>query len=252
VRWLTSRGEVALDARYTGTVSTTQDETDELDADESERAGWPTFPLWKVIVLVAAFCFLAGAFGYWLAKPGPPGEGSVDAGFYKDMIYHHNQAIEMAVIEGANGSDPVVVGFATEIIRRQSFEIGIMTTKLHEWGYTTAPADTAMAWMGMPVPLDEMPGLATKDQMKQLRAAKGGAADALFLQLMSNHHRGGVHMATHAYEHAGNTTERDLAQLMAYVQATEINEFRDTAQRSQINVTIEPQAPTVPDPSSGR
>ena len=205
----------------------------QLDTDESLLPPWPTFPLWKVVVLVAAFGFLAGAFGYWLATPGPPGESSVDAGFYKDMIHHHNQAVEMAVIEQANGSDPVVVGFATEIIRRQSFEIGVMSTKLGEWGYTTAPDDTAMGWMHMPVPLDQMPGLATADQIKQLRAAKGTDADALFLQLMSNHHRGGVHMATYAYQHANSASDRDLAQLMAYVQATEINEFRDTAQRNQ-------------------
>ena len=69
---------------------------------------------------------------------------------------------------------------------------------------------------------------------------------------MTNHHRGGVHMATHAYQHAGSSAERKLAQRMAYVQATEINEFRDTAQRSHLNITIEPQQPTVPDPSQGQ
>lgn len=224
---------------------------DEFDDDEGLLPAWPTFPLWKVVVLVAAFSFLAGAFGYWLAKPGPPGEGSVDAGFYKDMIYHHNQAIEMSLYEQANGSDAVVVGFATEIIRRQSYEIGVMSVRLNQWGYTTAPDDTAMAWMQMGVPLDTMPGLATADQMKQLRGAKGADADALFLQLMSNHHRGGVHMATYAYEHADYGSTRETAQLMAYVQATEINEFRTTAQQRGINVTIDPQQVTVPNPSTG-
>lgn len=231
------------------TVAMTTDT--QLDTDESLLPPWPTFPLWKVVVLVAAFGFLAGAFGYWLATPGAPGEKSVEAGFYRDMIHHHNQAVAMAVFEQANGTDPVVVGFATEIIRRQSFEIGVMFTKLGEWGYTTAPNDTAMAWMHEPVPLAAMPGLATAEEMKQLRAATGATADALFLQLMSNHHRGGVHMATFAYEHADSAQVRDLAQLMAYMQATEINEFHDTALRTNINVTIEPQPVTVPNPSTG-
>ena len=221
------------------------------EEDDGDRWSWPWFPLWKVIVLIVAFAFLAGAAGYWLAHPGAPADDSVEVGFYKDMIHHHNQGIEMAVIQQANGSDPIVVGYATEIIRRQSYEIGIMSAKLNEWGYTTEPNDTAMAWMGMPVPLEQMPGLATRDQINQLHAAKGSDADALFLQLMADHHRGGIHMATYAYNHASYESVRDLAQRMAYVQATEINEFRDTAQRSGLDVVIDPQPVPVPDPNSG-
>jgi uncharacterized protein (DUF305 family) len=145
----------------------------------------------------------------------------------------------------------VVVGFANEILRRQSFEIGVMTTKLGEWGYPTAPNDTAMAWMRHPLPLDSMPGLATKDQMNALRDAKGADSDALFLAYMAAHHRGGVHMAVFAYQHADNAQVRDPAQLMAYVQATEINEFRDTAQRDSINAAIDPEPVPVPNPSTG-
>jgi uncharacterized protein (DUF305 family) len=126
-----------------------------------------------------------------------------------------------------------------------------MSSKLDEWGYTTSPNDPAMVWMHEPVALRSMPGLATEAQMEQLRAAKGAVADALFLQLMSNHHRGGVHMATHAYQHAGTAGVRDFAQLMAYVQATEINEFRETAQRVGISVTIDAEPVPVPNPSTG-
>jgi uncharacterized protein (DUF305 family) len=240
--------------------------TDVEDQGSGERAG-PSdvpphgvdddfeLPFWgvswpKAIALIVAFAFLAGAAGHWIGHAGPPGESSVDTGFYRDMIHHHDQAISMALYEQANGSDPVVIGFVNEILRRQSYEIGVMSTKLGEWGYTTAPNDTAMGWMHMSVPLDQMPGLATPDQMKQLQNARGAESDALFLQLMSTHHRGGVHMAEYAYRHATNASTRDLAQLMAYVQATEINEFRDTAQRNHINVTIDPQPVTVPSPST--
>src|SRR6476646_9550369 len=120
---------------------------------------WP-----KAIVLVLAVAFLAGAAGHWIGHSGPPGSDSVDAGFYQDMIYHHNQAISMALYEQANGSDPVVVGFANEILRRQSYEIGVMSSKLDQWGYTTSPGETAMEWMGMRTPVGQMPGLATDDQ----------------------------------------------------------------------------------------
>jgi uncharacterized protein (DUF305 family) len=206
---------------------------------------WP-----RVIVLALAFAFLGGAIGHWIGHAGAPGEDSVDAGFYRDMIHHHQQAVSMALFEQANGSDPVVVGFANEILRRQEYEIGVMSAKLDGWGYPSGPGETAMDWMGMRTPLAQMPGLATDDQMNQLKNAKGAQADALFLELMSNHHRGGVHMADYAYRHAGNASVRDLAQLMAWVQATEINEFRDTAERSRIPVDIEPAQPTVPNPSA--
>jgi uncharacterized protein (DUF305 family) len=96
-----------------------------------------------------------------------------------------------------------------------------------------------------------MPGLATRDELRQLRDARGAAADALFLELMSEHHRGGVHMADYAYRNASTASVRELAQRMAYVQATEVNEFRDTAERNHIDASIEPQEVTVPNPSAG-
>jgi uncharacterized protein (DUF305 family) len=221
------------------------------DDAADDRIWWPSYPLWKVVIIVLAGAFLAATFGYWLGKPGPLDESSVEVGFLKDMTHHHEQAVQMAVIEQENGADPVIVGFATEILRRQSYELGVMATMLDRFGSGPEPNETAMAWMGEPTPVEEMPGLATEEQMAQLRAAKGPAADALFLELMTAHHRGGVHMATYAYEHAGADSVRDLEQRMAYVQATEINEFRDTAQRAGIDVVIDPQAVTVPDPSGG-
>jgi uncharacterized protein (DUF305 family) len=216
------------------------------------ETGMSSSTWWKVVIFVIAFGFLAGAVGWYVAQPSPPAEGSVDVGFFRDMTYHHEQAVEMALYEQANGSDPVTVDYANEILRRQSFELGVMSTKLDEWGYASSPAENAMAWMNMPVPVDQMPGLATKDQMRQLRDARGGASDKLFLELMSQHHRGGVHMADYAYRNASSASVREIAQRMAYVQATEVNEFRDTASRNHIDANIPPQEVTVPDPSAGQ
>ena len=53
----------------------------------------------------------------------------------------------------------------------------------------------------------------------------------------------------YAYRHADSSSVRDLAQRMAWVQATEINEFRDTAARNHLPVDIDPAQPTVPNPS---
>ena len=226
-----------------------------VTADEVEE---PDVPFWgvalswpKLIALVAAFAFLGGAAVYYVTEARQPGAGSVDVGFYKDMTRHHEQAIEMSVLEQSNGTDAVVVGFAKEIIRLQSTELGIMSDTLARFGFDATPNDTAMAWMDAPVPIDQMPGLATPAQMSELRDARGAAADKLFLELMAAHHRGGVHMATYAYRHAQDPLVRDRAQRIAWNQAVEINELRATALQKGIPANIEPQQVTVPDPNVG-
>ena len=65
-----------------------------------------------------------------------------------------------------------------------------MATRLAQWGRDGERPETAMAWMHTPVPFQFMPGLATPEQLDALRAARGADADALFLDLMAEHHRG--------------------------------------------------------------
>ena len=78
---------------------------------------------------------------------------------------------------------------------------------LADWGYTRDDrSDEAMAWMGMPVPVDQMPGLLDDEQLDQIDAARGAEMDALFLELMAEHHRGGLHMA----QEAASTAEDEI------------------------------------------
>ena len=58
-----------------------------------------------------------------------------------------------------------------------------------------AETDEAMAWMGMPTPVDQMPGMATEAQLEELAASSGAAADELFVELMAAHHAAASHMA---------------------------------------------------------
>ena len=83
-----------------------------------------------------------------------------------------------------------------------------------------------------------MPGLATAEQMQALRDATGADADALFLELMSEHHRGGVHMAAYAAAHAKDADVRALATVMARNQRIDIEEFRQTAERFGLQADI--------------
>ncbi|MEM7509216.1 MAG: DUF305 domain-containing protein [Pseudomonadota bacterium] len=112
---------------------------------------------------------------------------------------------------------------------------------MRDWGYTReGRSDEAMAWMDMAVPLEQMPGLLTDDQLDQVREAEGAELDRLFLELMAEHHRGGLHMAE---EGARLAEDDDVAELAARIernQAGEINEYRITAENLGFDVDIEP------------
>ena len=232
-------------ARQTGGMlgTVTMTEVDEAADVEPEPTARAAVPLLRVVALVLVALFFGGSVGYFVASDRPPGPGSVDVGFYRDMTAHHDQAIQMAGIELRNGENSVVRGFAQEIVLSQRWEMGRMYEQLRGWGASVAPAETVMAWMGMPVPAAAMPGLATDDQMAALRDAKGAEADALFLDLMAEHHRGGAHMAAYAARNAESADVRDLALVMERNQSIEIAEFRQTAERFGFDIDIAPYDP---------
>jgi uncharacterized protein (DUF305 family) len=66
-----------------------------------------------------------------------------------------------------------------------------------------------------------MPGMATSDQLRALRAASGPQLDVLFLQLMLRHHQGGVVMLQYGADHASVPEVRNLAAQMLSSQTSE-------------------------------
>jgi uncharacterized protein (DUF305 family) len=200
----------------------------------------PTRAQW--VVMVAAIAFLAGAVGFMLgvarADPDSPSANSVDVGFLLDMDSHHQQAIQMSLLELRHGSDATIKGFATDIHYFQGYEIGAMERQLELWG--VSPQDrpsTAMRWMGHPTPVEDMPGLATAEEMHALGNARGSEADALFVRLMQDHHRGGIDMAEYAVDHARSAFVRELAGRMARTQTLEIKEMEGVLKRSGLNLS---------------
>ncbi|HEU0172348.1 MAG TPA: DUF305 domain-containing protein [Acidimicrobiales bacterium] len=214
------------------------EEPEEYGADED--AGGPGGLTWgKVAILGLALAFLGFAVGVVATRDNSPAADSVDVGFLQDMSTHHDQGIGVARLAAAYGEDPTVRSYAREIIAAQSYELGLMSQMLADWGYSRDErSDEAMGWMGMPVPVDQMPGLLTDEQLDQVDAARGAELDALFLDLMAEHHRGGLHMAAEAAQNAGDETIRDLAARMEHAQAGEINEYRYTAQQLGLDIDI--------------
>jgi uncharacterized protein (DUF305 family) len=73
---------------------------------------------------------------------------------------------------------------------------------------------------------DRMPGMATEEQLDEFGASRGAAADRMFVDLMTAHHQGGIHMADFAATEADNEEVRAMADSMATSQVEEIAELQ--------------------------
>jgi uncharacterized protein (DUF305 family) len=189
----------------------------------------------QIVVAVLAVCFLAGTVGYVIggAGSGRPPSSAVDEGFLVDMSDHHDQAIQMSLCTVDRATEATVRHFAAEVLVFQSNDIGLMQAWLADREVTRP--DTldrpAMAWMGMATPASSMPGMATDAQLKELCTATGRDVDRLFLQLMREHHKGGIHMADDAKDRAADPVLRAFAAKMATNQTVEVNEYTQTLVR---------------------
>ncbi len=182
----------------------------------------------NLAVLAFAIAVLAAGLGYVVGNNGAIDDpNTVDVGFLQDMRYHHEQAIEMALLYL---DDPDTDGdlrtIAREIVVGQQLEVGRMIQLLRDYGESEVnTTDIAMSWMGEAVDLDRMPGMATTENLVQLRAASGDEADRIFVTLMRAHHEGGVHMAQYTIDHGSVDEVKDLAQSMVTHQTAEIAEM---------------------------
>ena len=223
-----------------------------IEPEPRVRRRWlPAAPTgWTLVAFVVAIAFLAGTIGWTIGRGRTPARSSADVAFLDDMIRHHESAVALSQLEAANGTEEQIKTFAKEILKYQSYEIGLMEQGLREDGLSVfdRPA-TAMGWMGMePIAPAEMPGLATEAQMAQLREATGEDATVLFVELMTRHHVAGIHMAEYAAEHASSKGLRALAASMARNQAIEVNEMRTVVEQQGLPADL-PGPVSVPPPA---
>lgn len=180
----------------------------------------------RTAVLVVAVAFLAGAVGWALGSRTTDPLNATDVGFLQDMSLHHEQAIQMSILLlDKDDVDPELQLYAVEILMSQRFDQGLFNATLDRFGHPSAPGDTVMGWMGHPIPAEEMPGMASTEQLAQLRDATGEEAASLWIALMSDHHLGGMHMAAEAAEGGRDETVLGLAQATRQIQADEVLEL---------------------------
>jgi uncharacterized protein (DUF305 family) len=208
------------------------------DSDAATQATAPAAPAARrsrrgLIITAAALVvgLLIGAVVGLLYRPlTEPRDGSVEAGFLRDMSTHHAQAVEMSMTAHANSTDPDVVTLAGDIALTQQGQINYMQAWLRDWHLSPTSTKTAMAWMpGGPAEVVNglMPGMATPQQLDTLRKATGKQLDIQYLQLMRQHHLGGIHMAQEAIALSKNKDVDWLAGTMVTSQQGEINAIDD-------------------------
>ncbi|MFI7234182.1 DUF305 domain-containing protein [Streptomyces cyaneofuscatus] len=189
---------------------------------------------------------LAGAAAFASTRgdgeSGVPAAGSADAGFARDMAVHHQQAVEMSFIVRDRTDDEDVRRLAYDIANTQANQRGMLLGWLDLWELPKiAPGgEKPMAWMeggeghgdhaagheaGRGAGL--MPGMATKDELKRLGALRGERAEVFFLQLMTDHHKGGVSMAEGCASLCAVPVETRLARGMVEGQQSELGLMRD-------------------------
>ncbi|MEU5810177.1 DUF305 domain-containing protein [Streptomyces sp. NPDC047718] len=175
---------------------------------------------------------------------------SPDAGFARDMAVHHQQAVEMSFVVRDRTQDEAVRSLAYDIANTQANQRGMLLGWLDLWGLPKVLAgEPPMSWMstgdgagadghgsghaghamgGVTArPGALMPGMATKDELAALGAAQGRDAEVLYLQLMTDHHKGGVAMAQGCATQCRTPAERALAQGMVDAQQSELTLMAD-------------------------
>jgi uncharacterized protein (DUF305 family) len=193
------------------------------------RFGPATLALAVVAALLAGFA--VGVLT--LRPPATPSDTSPEAGFARDMITHHDQAVEMGMIAYTRAELPEVRQVGYDIAMTQQGEIGMMNQWLREWDLLPTGTEPPMAWMpdGEAMAGTPMPGMATRDQMAELREAEGTEVDRRFLELMIAHHLGGIHMIDGVLELTEHPEVTWLADLMKRGQQYELDLLRDLQRR---------------------
>ena len=174
-----------------------------------------------------------------ILQPGSPGENSkeidsdtainiasssytkADAEFMQSMIIHHHQALVMSKLAPKNTNNKSILDLARRIDVSQKDEIRFMQDWLKDREEVAPnPKSEKMSHMHQ-----NMAGMASAEQIKQLSEANGTDFDELFLSLMITHHDGALKMVKKLKDQPGSAYDPLLSEFVADIkndQAVEI------------------------------
>ncbi len=175
-----------------------------------------------------------------------------DVRFMTDMIHHHAQALEMAVLAPTHGASTAVQALAGRILISQQDEITLMRQWLEDRGRPAPTVDLETGRMtdpaqdhdsadhdhhpshghhhhdthgpGAPGHDHAMPGMIDEDRMGLLATSHGEAFDRLFLTLMIEHHEGAVTMVRDLFASDGAGQDEEIFRFASDVHADQVIE----------------------------
>jgi len=202
---------------------------------------------------VAAVLASAATLGYMLPSSAPaaalapaaaPATQSAypieaDYCYVEGMIPHHEQALVLSeIVLAASGVSDRTRALAEYIVADQTAEIAQMRAWADAWaraipdaadgasghgGHGGAVVNTGVIAQGCGHGgHTEMKGMATPEQLAQLRSLSGTAAERRFLELMIVHHEGALEMAKTAVTQGSNAFVRSSAKHVLVEQEREV------------------------------
>lgn len=189
-------------------------------------------PAWVAVLVGAA----SVAIGLYAGPAMPwaddsPATNSTEAGFARDMVVHHDQAVTMSLIAMRRASDPAVRSLATDVVLTQRGQSGAMLGWLDQWGLSFSDSDQRrMAWMGSDHRLQDdgrMPGMATTAEVEALESLTGTAFDRAYLSMLYTHHAGGLPMAAEVLERTDDPVVVAMATSIRDSQTAELEVLSD-------------------------
>ena len=213
----------------------------------------PCWPMVRALaVSISALLASAALAVSPIIQPGAPGQASrsisaeaavelaglrhsaADLRFMRDMIPHHQQALDMSALAPERSQSHALLDLARRIETTQLDEIEFMERWLVERGEPQPDRD----WLPHVAPAQQvqhgehghhahhhhanhadhgMEGMATPEQMDELAAAAGEAFDRLYLALMIEHHRGALVMVRDLLGQSGSAQDPALFEFVTEV-----------------------------------
>jgi uncharacterized protein (DUF305 family) len=176
-------------------------------------------------VAVAATAVMGGAQANAASKAN-----AVDRAFVREMIPHHQMAVEMARMGEMQGEHAEIKTLSAAIVKDQNAEIRTLKRIARSLGVTPAkmPSGNSMGGHEQMMRDAETLGLTMHQMgmsmdMKELDGAK--PFDRKFIDMMITHHRGAIRMARAGRAKGKDASLRKIARAIITAQAKEIRQM---------------------------
>nr|WP_228747719.1 DUF305 domain-containing protein [Bradyrhizobium sp. BR 10289] len=161
------------------------------------------------IVATLGIVAMFGSHGYELPWVGR--DKDADQTYMRHMTTHHAQGIALARIAVRRAQDPHLQKLAQLLVASQTGESRLLENWWLSWFDITMPdcsSDERAA----------MPGFLTSAEMRLVALAPADQFDAVFVEMMSRHHKGAVKMADQMWHSRGDLRLRVMAHAIRHEQ----------------------------------